>query len=62
MAAERRGLRAWLEDLFLGREGPPRAPEPKRPKAVRRLDRLGADLDRLRDRYGEPGPGREEER
>jgi hypothetical protein len=54
---DRRGLRAWLADLLLGREGPPPEPKPKRPRAVRKLTRLGDDLDRLRDRHGDPREG-----
>jgi pimeloyl-ACP methyl ester carboxylesterase len=57
MGAERRGLRAWLADLLLGRGGSPPGPKPKPPRAARKITRLADDLDRLRDQYGDPHEG-----
>ena len=62
MPGERRGLRARLADLLLGHEGPPPAPKPKPPRAARKLTRLGNDLDRLRERHGDPREGPRDDR
>src|SRR5262249_28105272 len=55
MGAKPRGLRAWLADLLLGREGPapqPTPPPPRPPRGRGRLSGRGGALDRLRERYG----------
>lgn len=52
----------WWRDLLELLRPPGGAPDDRdraRPKAVRRLDRLSADLDRLQGRYGDPADRKE---
>lgn len=54
MPAERRSWWRDLLELLRPPGGGPADRDRARPKAVRRLDRLSADLDRLQGRYGDP--------